>query len=141
MITIILIVLLAWYTYKRNPWWAYIIVVLGMVFMIQFPLDGYHEPELVLQAELMPIVETKNVDNQQYIAISQEGICAYKRVNENSSEDGIIGTTKQGNTTVEIIHIGQGETPRMHKYVGKAKQGLFSFAFWATKTKYVFYVP
>jgi len=141
MITIILIVLLAWYTYKRNPWWAYIIVVFGMVFMIQFPLDGYHEPELVLQAELMPIVETKDVENQQYIAISKEGICAYRRVDEDSTSEGVIGATKQSNAIVEIIHIGKGETPMMYKYVSKAKQGLFTFAFWSTKTKYVFYVP
>ena len=141
MITILLIVLLAWCTYKKNPLWAYIVVVIGMVFMIQFPLDGYHEPELVLQSELMPIVEPKNKENEQYIVISDDGICAYKRVNENSLEDGIIGATKQGNTIVEIKHIHQGETPRMQKYVSKAKQGLFSFAFWATKTKYVSYVP
>lgn len=141
MITIILFFILAAYLYKKNDFVACMVAIIGVAVVLWLPLGGYSQVELVQEVQIMPIVETENTKNEKYVASSDQGIYAYRRVGEAKSKQGVLEVTSDYNTSVEIVAIGENEQPKMCKYVSKAKCGWFTFAFWTAKTKYVFYVP
>ena len=141
MLTIILFFALATYLYKRNSLVACIVAGIGIAVVFCLPLGGYNQPELIQESQLIPILETKNENNDKYVVSSEQGVYVYRKVDEDDSEQSVLGATSKFNTTVEIVPIEKNEQPKMCKYVSKAKCGWFTFAFWTAKTKYVFYIP
>lgn len=141
MLTIVLFFALAGYLYKKNAFVACMVAIIGIAVVLWLPLGGYNQAELVQEAQIIPIIETKNTNNEKYVVSSNQGTYAYRRVGEAKSKQGVLEVTSEYNTSVEIVVIGKNEQPKMCKYVSKAKCGWFTFAFWTSRTKYVFYIP
>jgi len=141
MLTIILFFVIAKFLYKKSLAWSCIVAVIGIAIVFLFPLGGYNEAELIQQTDIIPIAEVTKRENAKYVLASNQGVYVYRRIDSTTSEKGELESIKGHNTSIKVEALKDGENPVMYKYVRKAKCGWFSFAFWASKTEYVFYVP
>lgn len=121
------------------------VFLFGVILSIFVPISGYEEPVYYKQIELESFTEEKNPEEEVFLKqcgiiytykykspkiITLEDECDYEIKNKT-----IIGAD------VEILKDANCTTPVLQIYRKKAKKSIWTFALWAEKEEYVFYIP